>query len=106
MASQTTAGEPREHRHAEKPDKAQAERSEKAQIVVVDLSKRQTPKEIRRLRRGQGKLMRRIHGIIDDLVAEGTVKSTAQPIVLVVREELDWHFGYDDDEDDDDDDED
>jgi hypothetical protein len=96
MATQASStAEPREHR--------QVEKSDKPEIVVVDLGRRQRPKQVRRLRRGQGKLMTRVEGIVNDLVTAGTVKSTAQPIVIVVREEMDWPFDDDDDDDDDED---
>ena len=85
MATQaTTAGEPREPR--------QSEKSDKHPIVVVDFGKRQARKQIKRLRRGEGKLMTRVEGIVNDLVTAGTVKSTAQPIVIVVREREQWPF--------------
>jgi hypothetical protein len=86
MVTQPTTGESREHR--------QADKSDKAQIVVVDFGKRQTRKQIKRLRRGQGKLVNRVEGIVNDLVTAGTVKSTAQPVVIVVREKQRWPFGY------------
>jgi hypothetical protein len=38
------------------------------------------------LRNGQGKLLDHIERIMADLVAAGAVESTAQPVVLVVRE--------------------
>jgi Family of unknown function (DUF6200) len=85
MATQPTSGEPREHRPADKSDKSQ--------IVVVDFGKRQTRKQIKRLRRGEGKLLTRVEGIVNDLVTAGTVKSTAQPVVIVVREKESWPFG-------------
>ena len=86
MVTQPTTGEPREPRQ---PDK-----SDKTQIVVVDLGKRQTRKQIKRLRRGEGKLLTRVEGVVNDLVAAGTVKSTAQPVVIVVREKERWPFDY------------
>jgi hypothetical protein len=96
MATQaTTTGEPREPRHTEKSDKNP--------IVIVDFGKRQARKQTKRLRRGEGKLMTRVEGIVNDLVTAGTVKSTAQPVVIVVREKEQWPFDDDDDDDDDDD---
>ena len=55
MATPTTSSpgseqrEHREHRPQEKTDKSQ--------IIVVDLEERQASKQIRRLRNGEGKLM-------------------------------------------------
>lgn len=69
--------EPREH------DKAG-----KSQIVVVDLGEAQSTRDVRRLRKGKGKLMTHVERIVSDLVEAGTVKSSAQPVVIVVRESL------------------
>jgi hypothetical protein len=88
----------------------------KSQIIVVDLEKPQTPQQVKRLRKGRGNLMTRIERIVRDLVSDGTVKSGAESIVVVVREQppMPWpsfgnlgnfgSFGKDDDDDDDDDD--
>jgi len=91
MATPTTSSpgseqrEHREHRPQEKTDKSQ--------IIVVDLEERQASKQIRRLRNGEGKLMDHIEKIISELSEAGTVKSGAQPVVVIVREELPWPFG-------------
>jgi hypothetical protein len=67
-----------------------------SQMLVVDLGKRQSPKQVKRLRKGRGKLVGRIDQIVADLVEAGTVKAGAQPIVFVVRERMDlpafWDF--------------
>jgi hypothetical protein len=105
MAMQpTTAAEARDH----DKDKDKA----KQQIVMVDLGKRQSPKQVRRLREGRGKLIEHIEEIVEDLVEAGTVKASAQPVVIIVRETppVPWPFDAadfnDDDEDDHDDDDD
>jgi len=91
MATTTTSSpgseqrEHREHRPQEKTDKSQ--------IIVVDLEERQASKQIRRLRNGEGKLMDHIEKIISELSEAGTIKSGAQPVVVIVREELPWPFG-------------
>jgi len=89
----STAEHHREHRPVEKSDKPQ--------IVVVDLGRRQTAKQVRRLRRGRGKLMAHVEGIVNDLVTAGTVKATAQPIVIVVREDMPLLFDIDDEDEED-----
>jgi hypothetical protein len=68
-------------------------------IVVVDLEEAQPARLVKRLRKGQGKLMTRVERIVADLVEAGTVKSTAQPVVIVVRETPVpfWSFEEDDD---------
>jgi hypothetical protein len=91
MATTTTSSpgseqrEHREHRPQEKTDKSQ--------IIVVDLEERQASKQIRRLRNGEGKLMDHIEKIISELSEAGTIKSGAQPVVVIVREDLPWPFG-------------
>jgi hypothetical protein len=56
---------------------------------------------VSRLRKGRGKLLTKVERIVSDLVEAGTIKSTAQPVVLVVREiPSPWSFGDDDDDDD------
>jgi hypothetical protein len=62
-------------------------KASKHQLLVVDLGKRQSRKQVKRLREGRGKLMSRIDEIVSDLVESGTVKGGVQPIVIVVREE-------------------
>jgi hypothetical protein len=77
----TTATGTAEHR--EPRDKAG-----KAEIVIVDLDKVQASRDVRLLRKGRGKLARRVERIVNQLVEAGTVKSTAQPVVIVVRESM------------------
>jgi Family of unknown function (DUF6200) len=91
MATTTTSSsgsEQREHR-----DHRPQEKTDKSQIIVVDLEERQPSKQIRRLRNGEGKLMDHIEKIISELSEAGTIKSGAQPVVVIVREELPWPFG-------------
>ena len=93
-----TAPSTAEHRESREPDKGG-----KSQIVIVDFGEAQSSQQVRRLRKGQGKLVTKVERIIGDLVADGTVKSAAQPVVIVVRELPSpfWPFGESDDEDDD-----
>ncbi len=66
--------------------------------VIVDLGEPQASAQIRRLRKGTGKLFHHVESIIDDLVAAGTVKASAQPVVIIVRELPSlWPFGGHDD---------
>jgi Family of unknown function (DUF6200) len=53
--------------------------------VIVDLGKHRR-KAIKNLRQGQGKLMAEVSKCIQDLQAAGTVSSSAQPVVIIVRE--------------------
>ena len=77
---------------AQEPTGAAPRGTDKAsgsQLLVVDLGKRQSPKQLKRLRKGRGELVGRIDQIVNDLVEAGTVKAGAQPIVIVVRERMD-----------------
>jgi hypothetical protein len=76
------------------------ERDETGQIVVVDLGDPQLPERVSSLRKGEGKLINRIERIVDDLVEDGTLKSGAQTVVVVVHEVAPFPFsGFADDED-------
>jgi hypothetical protein len=66
-----------EHRESEKSAKSH---------IIVDLGEAQPSTQIRRLRKGKGKLFHHVETIIDDLIEAGTVKSNAQPVVIIVRE--------------------
>jgi len=83
--------ESREPREQEKGSKSH-------QIVIVDLGEPQPSRLVTRLRKGKGKLLTKVERIVNDLVEAGTIKSTAQPVVLVVREYPSlWPFEEDDD---------
>ena len=73
----------------------------KSQVVVVDLGEPQSSVAVKSLTKGKGKLFKHVDQIVKDLVAQGTVKSGAQPIVIVVREYPvpPWFAGADDDDD-------
>ena len=98
MATQPTPREEREHRETEKQNKLP--------LVVVELSRRRSPEQVRRLRKGRGKLVSDIDDVVEELVKSGTIKSGTQPVVVVVREAalpFLWNFDYEDDEEDDED---
>jgi hypothetical protein len=109
-AKGTTAAE-----HGSEPAHKEHEAAGKPQLVLVDLARRQTPRQLKRLRKGRGTLVTRIDEIVEELVQSGTVKANAQPVVIVVREKvsLPWPFtnidvdmDQDEDEDEDEDDDD
>jgi len=110
MASKGTATAEQGEQHAQREHEAAG----KSPLVMVDLSRRQSPRQIKRLRKGRGLLVKRIDEIIEELVESGTVKAGAQPVVILMREKVSmpWPFtdvDYDeeeDDEEDEDDDED
>jgi hypothetical protein len=64
-----------------------------SQIVVVDLDEAQPSRLVKLLRKGRGKLMTRVERIVADLSEAGTIKSGAQPVVIVVRESASL-FGF------------
>jgi len=76
-AAAPNATEQRETRETEKAGKS---------LVVVDLGEAQSTGEVKRLRRGKGKLFHHVERIVSDLVEAGTVKANVQPVVIVVRE--------------------
>jgi hypothetical protein len=53
--------------------------------VVLDLGK-QRRKQIKQLRRGEGRLLDDINGAIEELRTVGTVGAATQPVVIIVRE--------------------
>jgi Family of unknown function (DUF6200) len=84
-------------------------KASKPQLVVVELAKRRSSEQVRRLRKGRGKLIEDIDDAVAELVDAGTIKADAQPVVIVVREaelSLSWAIDDDDDDDVDDDDDD
>ena len=64
----------------------QSEKTGISQIVVVDIDEAQPSQRVKLLRKGRGKLMARVERIVADLAEAGTIKSGAQPVVIVVRE--------------------
>ena len=54
-------------------------------MVIVDLGKR-SKKQIKRLRRGEGRLMDRVSQTVDQLRAEQEIDPKAEAVVFVVKE--------------------
>jgi hypothetical protein len=88
----------------EQRESREQDRTGKSQIVIVDLNEAQPAQQVRRLRKGKGRLVTKVERIVGDLVQAGTVRSSAQPVVIVLRElpSPPWPFGTDEDDDDDD----
>ncbi|MFY9828697.1 MAG: hypothetical protein WAK69_08780 [Rhodoplanes sp.] len=86
---------------AAEPESSQQDDIGASQIVVVDLDEAQPSRLVKLLRKGRGKLMTRVERIVADLSEAGTIKSGAQPVVIVVRE-APTLFGFLSDDDDDD----
>ncbi len=53
--------------------------------VIIDLGRRKR-KQVKKLRRGEGKLLDDVHGAVAELRTTGTLSSDAQPVIIIVRE--------------------
>jgi hypothetical protein len=56
-------------------------------VCVLDLGE-QNRKRIKRLRRGQGKLMGKVEDAVTDLQNQGVLGKQVQTVVVVIREEV------------------
>jgi len=63
-----------------KPDVKQAD------MIVVDLGTK-TSKQVKRLRKGQGRLMDKVKQCLEELRASGKISGTVQPVIFIVEEE-------------------
>jgi hypothetical protein len=59
--------------------------------IILDMGSR-NKKQIKKLRKGTGKLIDEVNGCIEELKASGTISASAQPVVLIVREKQDPLF--------------
>ena len=55
-------------------------------LLIVDFGKRQKPQQIRKLRKGTGKLTEKIKDLVQELRAQQTIAADAQPVVIIVRQ--------------------
>jgi hypothetical protein len=82
---------------------AEARASEKtsasSSMVIVELDEPQSSVAVKRLRKGKGTLYKNVEQIVKDLTDEGTIKSGAQPVVIIVQEIPAPPWAFDDDED-------
>jgi len=53
--------------------------------MLIDLGKKKA-KDVKKLRKGKGKLVGQIHDTIAELKTAGTISHTAQPVIVVVTE--------------------
>lgn len=84
---------------------AGADKSAISELCVVDLGEH-SRRRIKKLRRGEGRLMDKVEDAILSLQEEGIIAGSAQTVVVVVREEPTLSGLLDDDDDDDDEDDD
>ena len=85
--------------------KKSAKKVEKGITCVIDLGKH-SRQRVRRLRRGEGRLMEKVEDAVEALQENGVLAAGAQTVVVVVRQEAAGLFDRDDDDGDDDDDDD
>jgi hypothetical protein len=53
--------------------------------VIIDLGKRRR-KQVKKLRRGEGKLLDDVNGAVAELRTAGTLGADVQPVIIIVRE--------------------
>ena len=97
------AGDTAERSATSSKESAPADTSPISELCVVDLGEH-SRRSVRRLRRGEGRLMDKVEDAIVSLKEEGIIGASAQTVVVVVREETDFGSVFSDDGDDDDDD--
>ena len=73
--------------------------SSSSSMVIVELDEPQSSVAVKRLRKGKGTLYKSVEQIVKDLTDEGTIKSGAQPVVIIVQEIPAPPWAFDDDED-------
>ena len=65
-------------------------------LVVLDIGKRD-PKDIKKMCKGKGKLLRRVNEAVDQLREGGKIEPSAQVVLVVVRKDLGL-FDFSDDD--------
>lgn len=66
--------------------KTTAAASSGASLLVIDIGKKQKKKDIKRLRKGTGKLTDKLKEVVEQLREENAISADAQPVVIIVRE--------------------
>ncbi len=78
----------------------ESEKTGKSSMVIVELDGPQSSVAVKRLRKGKGSLYKNVEQVVKDLTDEGTIKSGAQPVVIIVQEIPSPPWAFDDDDDD------
>lgn len=65
-------------------------------LVILDVGKRD-PKDIKKMCKGKGKLLRRVNEAVDQLREGGKIEANAQIVLVVVRKDLGL-FDFSDDD--------
>ena len=78
----------------------ESDKTSKSSMVIVELDEPQSSVAVRKLRKGKGSLFKSVEQVVKDLTDEGTIKSGAQPVVIIVQEipSPPWAFDEDDDD--------
>ena len=78
----------------------ESDKTHKSSMVIVELDEPQSSAAVRKLRKGKGGLFKSVEQVVKDLSDEGTIKSGAQPVVIIVQEipSPPWAFDEDDDD--------
>lgn len=78
----------------------ESDKTSKSSMVIVELDEPQSSVAVRKLRKGKGSLFKSVEQVVKDLTEEGTIKSGAQPVVIIVQEipSPPWAFDEDDDD--------
>jgi hypothetical protein len=76
-----------------------SDKTGKSSMVIVELDEPQSSVAVKRLRKGKGSLYKNVEQVVKDLTDDGTIKSGAQPVVIIVQEipAPPWAFDEDDD---------
>jgi hypothetical protein len=61
--------------------------------VIIDLGEK-SRKNVKRLKRGEGRLLAQVQQAIQELQAAGRVAANAQPVIVVVEREPKGIFGW------------
>ena len=67
------------------PEPTQDSEDSTADLIVLDIGKRDAD-AIKKLRKGKGKLLRKVNESVEQLRDAGKIKADAQVVLIVVRE--------------------
>ncbi|HSP25673.1 MAG TPA: hypothetical protein VLQ65_10895 [Saliniramus sp.] len=77
---------------------AAAEVAAPSNVCIIDVGT-QSRKRIKKLKRGEGKLMSKIDDIVQDLIDENVVPEGAATVIVIVKQEKSIMGMFDDDDD-------
>jgi hypothetical protein len=80
------------------PADAGADIAAPSNVCIIDVGT-QSRKRIKKLKRGEGKLMSKIDDIVQDLIDEDVVPAGAATVIVIVKQEQSIMGMFDDDDD-------